>query len=524
MIKMNRTLIAACLVVAGIAASANAEVRLPKVFSDHMVLQRDLAAPVWGWAESGETVTVKIAGQTKTAKAGADGTWTVKLDPMPANTTPQTMTIAGSIDNHTSTITNILVGDVWLCAGQSNMEFGMGGADNAKDVLPTATNTLIRLLSVKPGQAGAPATDIPDGWAMCGPQTMGTFSAVGYFFGRKIQKETGIPIGLINNSWGGTAIELWMPAEAAAAHPELAAVSQLYTKKLADFNDQLAKAIDPVSQWVEKARQAKAKGEALPVPPVLPAHPAIGGLSGIYNGRVTPLIPFGIMGAIWYQGEANGNEDDIYAIKMRAMIESWRKAWNQGDFPFYFVQLASFQAADTNAAGGSGYAKIRMAQFKALQIPHTGMALAIDIGMAGDIHPKNKEDVGDRLAYWALKNDYGQKDLVCSGPLYKGMTVEGAKIRVSFDYADKGLIVGKKTGHGPAVEDKDGTLKRFAVAGADKVWSWANAAIDGSTVLVSSPNVPAPVAVRYAFTMNPEGCNLYNKEGLPASPFRTDTW
>ena len=524
MTKLSRSCMAISLIVTGMVASARAELRLPKVFSDHMVLQRDLAAPVWGWAEPGETVTVKIAGQTKTAKAGADGRWDVKLEPLPASTTPQTLTITGSIGNQQSAITDILVGDVWLCSGQSNMEFGMGNADNAKDIIPTATNTLIRLLSVKSPQTGGPVTDVPNGWSLCDTQSVGSFSAVGYFFGRKIQKETGLPIGLINNSWGGTQIELWTPVDAEAEVPELAPIAQAFGKKLTDFNEQLAKAIDPVAQWVEKARQAKAKGEVLPAPPAIPAHPSIGGLSGIYNGRVTPLIPFGIKGALWYQGEANGGDDDIYATKMRAMIGSWRKAWNQGEFPFYFVQLANWQPADTNAAGGAGWARIRMAQVKALKIPHTGMASAIDIGVAGDIHPKNKEDVGDRLAFWALKNDYGQKDLVCSGPLYKGMTVEGSKIRVTFDYAGKGLMVGKKTGHGPAVEDKDGSLKRFAIAASSNSWFWADAVIDGSTVVVSSPNAPTPVAVRYAFTMNPEGCNLYNKEGLPASPFRTDTW
>ncbi|MEI6166361.1 MAG: sialate O-acetylesterase [bacterium] len=517
--KRNGYWLAWGLAVAGLAASANAELGLPRLFSDHMVLQRDLAAPVWGWADPGETITVTIEGKTCSAIADKDGRWQVKLAPLNASRKPLELTVTGKATK--TVVRDILVGDVWLCSGQSNMEFGLGSADNAQEVIPGFTNSMIRLLSVKAAQAGQPVLDIPSGWLMCGKQVV-DFSAVGYFFGRSIQKETGIPIGLINNAWGGTAIELWMPAEAPATVPE---VAREFDKKRSDYSNQLAKMIDPVGQWVEKARQAKDKGELLPSPPLLPVcPPALDNLAGIYNGRVAPLIPFGIKGALWYQGEANGNDDDIYAFKTQAMIGSWRKAWNQGDFPFYFVQLANYQTADISPIGGNGWAKIRMAQFKCLQIPRTGMAVAIDVGVANDIHPRNKEDVGERLALWALKNDYGRKDLVCSGPLYKGMTVEGSKIRVSFDYADKGLMVGRKTGHGPASEVKEDVLKRFAVAGSSNHWFWADAVIDGSTVLVSSTNVPAPVAVRYAFSMNPEGCNLYNKEGLPASPFRTDTW
>jgi sialate O-acetylesterase len=283
-------------------------------------------------------------------------------------------------------------------------------------------------------------------------------------------------------------------------------------------------------------------------------------MGGIFHGRVAPLAPFGFKGALWYQGESNGGDDDIYFHKTRAMLTCWGKTWGQlawvkpgswwkfwgpsaeevaaanakaqYEFPFYFVQLADFQGANDNPAGGDGWAKIRMAQSKCLEIPKTGMAVAIDIGNAGDIHPRNKEDVGNRLAFWALAKEYGQKDLVCSGPLYKSMTVEGGKIRVSFDYVGKGLMVGRKEGHGPAVAvvadaakpEAKPALKRFAIAGEDKQWFWADAVIDGSTVLVSSTNVPSPVAVRYAFSMNPAGCNLYNKDGLPASPFRTDIW
>jgi sialate O-acetylesterase len=503
---------------------AQADVRLPKVFSDHMVLQRDISAPVWGWADPGETITVKVADQTVTATADPAGKWRVKLSPIKAGG-PYELVVTGKTNN--TVVTDVLVGDVWICAGQSNMEFGMGSADNAGAAIAAATNQQIRLLNVKPPQAIAPAADIPSGWAVCSPQAVGGFSAVGYFFGATIQKETGVPIGLIGNAWGGTLIEPWTNPEGLSSVPELAPVRQDFENKVAEYEAQLAKAVDPVGQWVEQARAAKAKGERIPAPPaVWPAHPASAHTvwTSIYNSRVAPLVPFGIKGAIWYQGESNGGEGDSYYQKMRALIGGWRQVWGQGDFPFYYVQLANWQAANEVPAGGDGWANVRMAQDKSLKIPHTGMAVTIDIGDAADIHPKNKEDVGNRLAFWALKQDYGQTNRVCSGPLYKGMKVEEDKIRVSFDYADSGLIVGKKTGHGPAVENADGKLQRFAIAGEDKKWFWADAVIEGSTVLVSCPAVPAPVAVRYAFSMNPAGCNLYNAEGLPCSPFRTDRW
>ena len=244
----------------------------------------------------------------------------------------------------------------------------------------------------------------------------------------------------------------------------------------------------------------------------------------MYNAMIHPLVRFPIKGALWYQGESNGGEGDGYCDKMRALIGGWRKQWGGGDFPFYFVQLANFQGANENPAGGDGWARVRAAQNKALAIPDTGMAVIIDIGEANDIHPRNKYDVGARLARWALARDYGQKDVVVSGPLFREMKIEGDKARLCFDHAAPGLMVGKKDGRAPAVENKDGKLRRFAVAGTDKVWQWAEAVIDGETVVVSSPKVKEPVAVRYAFSMNPEGANLYNREGLPASPFRTDNW
>ena len=485
------------LLVCCVSVATQADVRLPKVYSDHAVLQRGVPLVVWGWANPGEKVTVELPRRSKSVAADKDGKWQVTLEAL-KNGGPFDMVVKGK---NTITVKDLLVGDVWLCAGQSNMEWPLSNADNAGDVIPAATNSNIRLLHVKAGQFGKPADDIPNTWTVCSPQTASGFSAVGYFFGQKLQAETGVPMGLIGTAWGGTPIELWLSPE----------------------------------EWKQVAELVKINPEA-------------NGIGGIFHGRIAPLAPYGIKGAIWYQGEANGGDDDIYYHKTRALITCWRQTWGQLSarkaakggkaeyaLPFYFVQLADSPGANDDPAGGDGWAKIRMAQFKSLRIPKTGMALAIDIGAAGDIqhpHPLNKEDVGHRLAFWALAKDYGRSKLVCSGPLYKSMKVEGSKLRLAFDYVGTGLMIGRKEGHGPAVEAtadaaKPGAkpvLRRFAVAGANKQWFWADAVIDGSTVVVASTNVPNPVAVRYAFSMNPAGGNLYNMAGLPASPFRTDDW
>ena len=244
----------------------------------------------------------------------------------------------------------------------------------------------------------------------------------------------------------------------------------------------------------------------------------------MYNGMLHCVVPFAIKGALWYQGESNGGEGDEYAAKMRALIGGWRKIWQQGDFPFYYVQLANWQEANQNPAGGDGWSRHRMAQLESLSIPKTGMAVIIDIGDGPDIHPKNKFDVGERLARWALRHDYGKQDLETSGPLFQGATFADGKATVSFTHTGTGLMVGKKNGRQPTEADSSGKLQRFAIAGEDKKWVWGQAVIEGDKVVVTSPEVPHPVAVRYAFSMHPAGCNLYNKEGLPASPFRSDKW
>ena len=467
-----------CLIL--IVTPVSAEIKMSSLFGSGMVLQQGEDAPVWGWADAGQQVTVAFAGQKVSATADDNGKWLATLKPLKTNTEPATMTVTAG--DATAKIENILVGEVWICSGQSNMEMAVRSCNSPEDVA-SAKYPLIRTIKVPKIPSATPVDDFKGSWVVCDPTTVGQFTAVGYFFARKIHKELGVPVGLVNSSWGGTRVEPWAPPCGFKAVPEL--------KEIAE------------GTYTAKSHQ----------------EPTV-----LYNGMISPLLPLAIRGAIWYQGESNGSEGVSYYHKKQALIGGWRQLFKQGDFPFYFVQLANFRAPSDNAEGGDGWAKLREAQVDTLKVPNTGMAVIIDIGNARDIHPKNKQDVGLRLALWALAKDYGKKDLVHSGPLYKSMKVEGDKIRLSFDHTGSGLMVGLKEGLAPTQQVDGGELKRFAIADADKNWHWAKAVIDGDTVVVSADEVKAPVAVRYAFTINPEGCNLYNKEGLPASTFRTDSW
>jgi len=504
------------------AVSARADVHVSNLFGDNMVLQREMAASVWGTADPGESVTVKIGDTQASTTADAHGTWSVKLPAMKANATPQVLTISGK---NTLSLKNVLVGDVWVCSGQSNMEFGLGGCNAPQDIAD-ADIPALRRIRLDHRALGTPDKDVPGHWETCTPGSAPGFTAVGFYFARRIQKETGLPIGLIDDNWGGTRIEPWIPPCGFQLEPSLAEIEAGRKRAVEGYREAVAKSLPLVEKWVALTKQALAIGCELPEPPQLPPDPShdAGSPTTLYNGMIHPIVFFAIKGALWYQGESNGGEGDEYYHKMRALVGGWRKVWGQGDFPFYFVQLANFVQPNPDPAGGDGWARVRMAQVKSLRIPHTGMAVIVDVGEANDIHPKNKFDVGERLALWALHDDYGKKDLVFSGPLYQSMKIDDGKIRLSFEHVGSGLIVGKKEGRSPTVEDQGGKLKRFAIAGEDRKWHWANAVIEGDTVVVSSPQAPKPVAVRYAYSMNPEGCNLYNKEGLPASPFRTDDW
>jgi len=513
------------MVLGLLTLSASADVALNGLFTDHIVLQRDIPVAVYGKAEPGEKVTVAFAGQEKAALTDKAGNWSVKLDALKASKTPATLNIAGK---NKVTLNDVVVGDVWVCSGQSNMEFLLGNCGRP-DETKEASYPLIRQFDVLHNFCGWRQPDVKGNWVSCTPQTAGNFTAVGYYFGRKIHRETGIPIGLIRSISSGTSIEPFCSADGLASIPELAEDKARLDLLMVEYRSNVSKALPKIETYIADARKALANNTELPDTVKIDGEPATGPCAWhcMYNGMIHPLVNFRIKGALFYQGETNGSEEDGYYHKMRALIGGWRKAWNQGDFPFYFVQLPNYSNPDNKPEGGDGWAKTRMGQFKALSIPNTGMAVTIelaDVGNPGNVHPTNKRDVGERLALWALAKNYGKKDLVYSGPLYKEIKVEGSKIRVFFDSVGSGLTVATKNGYDPMVKEPQGKLRKFAIAGADKQWVWADAVIEGKSVVVSSPQVPKPVAVRYAFSINPDGCNLYNNEGLPASPFRTDSW
>jgi len=454
------------LVPVGVGCAKTAQVRLPGVLGDHMVVQRGTEVYIWGWTDPGARVTVRMGEAEASATGNADGRFLTRLPPQEAGG-PHTITVTGE---NTVSIKDVLVGDVWICSGQSNMEMAVRGVRNAKKEIADAKYPRIRLFTVKRTSTPEPQDDCKGDWKPCSPDTVPNFSAVGYFFGRHLHKHLDVPVGLVNTSWGGTPSEAW--------------TSPRTVEKV--------RAFDPIVK--------RFKGK--------PNHPHRP--SNLFNGMIAPLVPMRIRGAIWYQGESNAGRACQYRTLFPAMIQDWRAHWRQGNFPFLFVQLANFKKR-AKQPGDSAWAELREAQAMALRLPKTAQAVIIDIGEAKDIHPKNKQDVGKRLALAARAVAYGE-DMTYSGPMYKSMKVEGGKVRLAFDHVGGGLVA---KGGGP--------LKGFAVAGKDKQWHWAEAEIDGKTVVVSSDEVARPVAVRYAWADNPD-CNLANEEGLPASPFRTDHW
>ncbi|HUS47534.1 MAG TPA: sialate O-acetylesterase [Phycisphaerae bacterium] len=465
---------AALLLCAAIALPAFGEVAPANVISDNMVLQRDMAAPIWGTAEPGEKVTVKIAGQSKTAAAGQDGKWALKLEPMKAGG-PFDLTVAGK---KTVTIKNVMVGEVWLCSGQSNMVWRVSGVLNAEQETAEANYPGIRMY-----------TGVQGPWQVCSPSTARSFSAAAYFFGRELHKALGVPIGLINESVGGTSARLWTPPDAVKAVPELKPVIDASKAAEASHPQRLKRYEEALKKWQETKQGRQ------------PRRPRLRKVGDLYESMVKPVIPYAIRGAIWYQGEADAGRHAEYRILFPTMIQAWRKAWGQGGFPFLFVQLPNYRTS---------WMMIREAQQHALSLPNTGMAVTIDVGDLNNIHPKNKQPVGRRLALIARSKVYGQ-DVVCSGPAYDSFEVKAGEVHVKFTEVHGGLV------------SRGGEPGAFLIAGADRKFVPAQARIDGQTVVVSSPEVAKPVAVRYAWAPNPP-VNLYNKAGLPAAPFRTDDW
>jgi sialate O-acetylesterase len=517
-----RFLVLMCVVgaVGALAPSpVRADAELASVFGNHMVLQRDRRVAVWGWAEPAEKVTVRFAGQSAETEAGRFARWQLHLEPMEASNEGRTLTIQAK---NTLTLKDVLVGDNWLCSGQSNMEWATGNVMQAKREVTAADYERIRLFNVR-GHLTSPLRRerVPGRWAVCSPQTVRGFSAVGYFFGRRLHEETGVAIGLIGSNWGGTRIEPWTPPEGFRRVPQLKRIARKIDR--ADPRAEAGRGrweayLDEIEGWVPRAREALEAGVVLPEQPDAPGFGDRRQPTAIYNAMIHPLVPFDLQGAIWYQGEANGGEGMSYFFKMRALIEGWREVFGNDELEFYYVQLANWRQPTEDPAGGGGWSRIREAQRAALRIPRTGMAVTIDIGNADDIHPRNKQDVGARLARWALRDVYGQ-EIVVSGPLYKSHEVEGDRIRVHFGHVGSGLMVARKEGLEPPTPLPDAAPQHFAIAGTQGNWHWAEAQIDGETVVVWSEEVEEPTAVRYAYAMNPAEANLYNREGLPAAPF-----
>jgi sialate O-acetylesterase len=439
---MKRLVLSALTLILALAIPLHADVKLPSVLGSHMVMQRDRSVSIWGKADAGEEVTVRFAGQEHKTKADDKGAWKVTLSAMKANAKPQKLIVKG---NNTLELDDILIGEVWVGSGQSNMEWPMTATEKPKERIAEAKHPNIRLFQVPKVQVKTPAADVKSSWKACNPETVKGFSATLYYFGAKLEKDLDVPIGLINSSWGGSPIEPWTVA-------------------------------------------GKSSG-------------------GMYNGMIAPLTPFAIRGVIWYQGESNVLNGMVYHDKKEALIKGWREVWGQ-ELPFFYVQIAPW----------SGYKAGTLpplweAQVASLKIPNTGMAVTTDlVDDIKDIHPKNKRDVGQRLALWAMAKTYGKKDIVYSGPLYKSMKVDGKKIVLSFAHVGGGLVA------------RDGKpLTEFEIAGEDGEYKPAEATIEGNTVVVQGKGVDNPTQVRFGWR-NIANPNLANKEGLPASPFRTKGW
>jgi len=502
----------AALMVALLSAAVRSDVRLPAIIGDNMVLQAGGRVCLWGWADPNEEIDVRVSWRDVdwTIQADSDGKWIFQMM-APDSGGPYEITFKGK---NTITVKNILAGEVWVGSGQSNMQWSVKDSANPEQEIAAADHPQIRLFTVERKVAEQPQSDCIGKWVTCSPETIPTFSAVAYYFGRELHQELKQPVGLIHSSWGGTPAEAWTSPAALQENPSLEPILTRYRQALAVYPQALVQYKENLEKWQAAAEQAKAEKKPVPSRPGAPMGPdSPHSPSGLFNAMIAPLIPYTIRGAIWYQGESNAGRAYQYRDLFPTMIKSWWDSWQEqgdDDFPFLFVQLANYMAGK-DEPGDSAWAELREAQLMTLEVPKTGMAVTIDIGDAKDIHPKNKQDVGKRLALWALANTYGKK-VVYSGPLYRSMIRRDNKIVLRFDHVGSGLVA---RGGEP--------LRGFAIAGADRKFVWAEAKIEGDTVVVGSDGIAEPVAVRYAWADNPV-CNLYNQAGLPASPFRTDTW
>ena len=512
-----RVKVLALLAVLLSATSLRAEVQLASPFGSHMVLQRDRPVPVWGTAADGEDVTIEFAGQKQSTKAGADGAWRVDLPPLTASGEGRQFKVTGSKTAQPILLEDVIVGEVWLASGQSNMDFTVSkmvkyfaGVANEEQEIAAAQYPLIRMFTGEAVKAHAPQTRVPGGWRVCRPETVPAFSAVGYFFARDLHRELQVPVGIVTLAFGASTAEAWIRREALATDPELRPMLERFDAAVQAFRtNPPAVAAPPRSEDVSApanratnaASGSRRRGGGPPRDPVQDQHnPTV-----LFNGMIQPVIPFALRGVLWYQGESivgGAAGRALYPRVQAALVQDWRRLWGQGDFPFYIVQLAG-QEAESNSPW------VREAQATILALPNTGMAVTTDIGERKNVHPHNKQDVGARLARIALAKVHGRK-VEFSGPTYESLKIDGGAIRLKFAHPGGGLVA------------RGGPLQGFVIAGSDLKFVPAQARIDGETVVVSSPEVTVPTAVRYAWVNYPHDANLYNAVGLPAAQFRTD--
>ena len=493
--------------------TARADVVLAPLFRDGAVLQQSKPVPVWGRAVSGEKVTVAFGGQTVGATAGADGRWTVVLAPLAASAQGADLVVRGQ---NTVTVHDVVVGEVWLCSGQSNMEWPVERAQDAAMEIAAAHYPLIRQIQIQQTVADTPRETVGGEWQAASPATVGKFTAVGYFFARDLFQKLGVPIGIVHSSWGGTPVESWLSPAALASNPAFQVVGERWRENLAGYPANKAAYDTALAGWTKAEAAAQAQGTAAHAAflkrqprPRAPRGPGDSWTpAGLFNGMINPLLPYALRGALWYQGESNSERPSEYRALFAALITGWRAHFGQGDFPFYWVSLANYKMPSDPT--GVAFAFLREAQAQALALPNTGQALAIDIGNPDNIHPTNKQEVGRRLALIAKARIY---HIPCdwSGPVFAGATPERGAMRVRFAHDEGGLVA------------HDRPVQSLEIAGADRKFHPAQGRIEGAMLVVSAREVPAPVAVRYAWKNAPEA-NLFNGAGLPTTPFRSDNW
>lgn len=496
------------------SAQATGAFGMPAVFSDHMVLQAGAQVPVWGWAKPGAKISVTFAGQQKNAIADAKGRWRTDLSKLTAGG-PHEMVVSGG--ETIRWITDVLVGEVWLGSGQSNMAMRVNGCVNAEQEIASAKFPKIRMFTVGNAPKKTAQRNCKGSWVVCSPATVKSFSATAYFFGRRLHQELSVPVGLINSSVGGTPIEAWTSMPVQSDEPQLANLLGGWRTRRENWkpitNAQFKKNIE---KWTKRVENAKAKGRRAPRKPRQQNNPTLGTAypANLFHGMIHPLIPYRIRGALWYQGERNARNvvvAQLYRVQLPLLIKDWRARWNQGEFPFLFVQLPNFKKRQNDPNAASAWATLRESMLQSLSVSNTGMATTIDVGMAGNIHPKNKQAVGSRLAQWALSTVY-EKPIPASGPLFANAKFSAGSALVSFRASSQALCA-----------LSGDVLRGFAIAGEDRLFKFAKAEIRGAQVKVWHPEISTPVAVRYAWGDNPD-CNFGNAAKLPASPFRSDTW